>query len=273
MSNLVTRTISGIVFLALVITALLWRSEAYFVIFLFFMIVIMSEYLTISIRERHYFPVVTAILTGAALFIITYCTAGFGLDTKWICLVPVMLIVTISSVLFSTKPDNYRFLPYLLTSVVYIAIPFSMCNLIIFTDGTFNARPLLAILILLWSSDVGAYIFGITLRNIFPAKLCPAISPQKTVIGYIGGLVVTILAGYILSVTGMFECGALHSMMIALVVNVTGTVGDLAESQFKRHFEVKDSGRIMPGHGGLLDRFDGALLAFGASISYILLIN
>jgi len=273
MSNLVKRSVSGIVFLALVITALLWRAEAYFFIFLFFIGVMMSEYLNISIRESKRHLKDLAIGTGAIIFIVTYWTVGFGVDLKWFCIVPLMLTVTVSSVLFSSQPDNYKYLPYLLTSVVYIAIPFSMCHLIVFTDGTFNALPLLAVLILLWSSDVGAYVFGMTLRNIFPQKLCPAISPKKTVIGYVGGLAVTLLAGYLLSSTGMLDCGTVHSLVIALIVNITGTIGDLAESQFKRHFDVKDSGRIMPGHGGLLDRFDGALLAFPASISYLILIS
>lgn len=273
MSNLVKRTISGIVFLALVISSLLWRAEAFFCIFLFFLIVMMREYLNISIKESKKHLRVLTTLTGAVLFIITYYAVGSGINLKWLCVVPLLLILNISAVLFSKQPDSYKHLPYMLTPVLYIAIPLSMCNLIVYEGGSFNAVPLLAVLIMLWSSDVGAYIFGMTLRNVFPKKLCPDISPKKTVIGYIGGLFTTLAAGYIIDLSGMITCGLFHTLVLAIIVNVTGTIGDLAESQFKRHFDVKDSGRIMPGHGGLLDRFDGALLAFPAAISYLLLIN
>lgn len=280
MSNLLKRTVSGAVFLALVITALLWNEEAYLFVFLLFMLIMMMEYLKISTGYKEsgdadHFPQAMAICAGLVLFYMTFDMKGNLSNLKNLHLVflVILFILTIASVLFSKRPDQYRILPYLFTSVVYIALPFSMCNLIVFQDGTFNATPLLAVLILLWSSDVGAYIFGMTLRNIFPMKLCPSISPKKTVIGYVGGLIITLLAGYILAKTGMLGCGIIHSLIIAAIVNVTGTIGDLAESQFKRHFGIKDSGNIMPGHGGLLDRFDGALLAFPAAVTYLLLIN
>jgi len=273
MSNLATRTISGIIFLLVIITALRWRAEAYGLIFFFITCTMMCEYIRISTGKIRNNSQMLAVLSGAALFVISYLITADGIDLKWLCIIPVLTVMTISSVLFGANPDDYSVLPYLLAPITYIAIPFSMCNVIVFSEGNFNALPLLAILIMLWSSDVGAYVFGLTLRNVFPKKLCPSISPKKTVVGYAGGLVVTLLAGVLISTTGVIDCSVAHSLGLALIVNITGTIGDLAESQFKRHFNVKDSGTIMPGHGGLLDRFDGALLAFPAAISYLLLIN
>ncbi|MBQ0006678.1 MAG: phosphatidate cytidylyltransferase [Alistipes sp.] len=273
MNNLVTRTISGIVFLAVIIASLLWRAEAFGLVFLFITLTMMTEYIRISVKKIRCIPYLLTLLCGAALFTVSFCVFGYEADTRWFLSVIIVLILIITSTLIGHDSDYYRILPFLMTPILYIAVPFSLCCIAVFDNGDFNALPLLAILIMLWCSDVGAYVFGMTLRRFFSKKLCPSISPKKTVIGYIGSLVSSLTAGYILSETGMLQCSILHALIISFIVNVTGTIGDLAESQFKRHFDVKDSGRIMPGHGGLLDRFDGALLAFPASISYILISN
>ncbi len=273
MNNLVTRTISGTVFLTVIIASLLWRAEAFGLVFLFITLTMMCEYIRISVGKIRPLPHLLTLLCGAALFTVSFCVSGYGADIRWFLSVIIFLIFIITSTLIGHDSDYYRILPFLLTPILYIAVPFSLSCIAVFDHGDFNALPLLAILIMLWCSDVGAYIFGMTLRRFFTKKLCPSISPKKTVVGYVGSLVTALTAGYILSETGMLTCGILHALALSLIVNVAGTIGDLAESQFKRHFDVKDSGRIMPGHGGLLDRFDGALLAFPASITYILISN
>jgi len=274
MSNLVTRTISGLVFLTVLTGSLLWRAEAFGAVFLFITLVMMAEYIRISTGTVRHTPQIFALMTGLLLFVTSFAVNGYGLDPKWFCITVFPMAFTIISVLLRNTADSYGELPYLLGSIPYIAVPFSLCPFIVFGNGgEFDATPLLALLILLWSSDIGAYIFGMTLRNVWSTKLCPSISPKKTVVGYLGGLSVTLLAGWLTARSGMISYGVGHTLAIALTVNVAGTFGDLAESQFKRFFSVKDSGNIMPGHGGLLDRFDGALLAFPAAISYILLFN
>jgi len=276
MSNLVTRTISGAVFLAILITALLWRAEAFGTVFLFILIVMMYEYLHISLEGRYRTAGILAVFAGAMLFCISFAVPCYGISAKWFALIPLMILMIPVAVLLENDHKGFAFSPFLLCSILYIALPLSMTPLICFGSdggGSFNALPLLAILIMLWSSDIGAYIFGLSLGKIFSRKLCPEISPKKTWIGYFGGLAASLLSGYFISRYGMTEYGTTHSMLIALTVNITGTFGDLSESQFKRHFSVKDSGRIMPGHGGLLDRFDGALLAFPAAIAYMLILN
>jgi len=276
MSNLVTRTISGTFFLAILITSLLWRAEAFGIVFLFIVIVMMKEYLRISLNGRYRIPAMLSVLSGAMLFCLSFAISCYGISAEWLVLVPVTILLIPVTVLLEHHQKEYQFSPFLWCSILYIALPFSMTPLICFgqdADSSFNAIPLLAILIMLWCSDIGAYVFGLSLGKFFSRKLCPEISPKKTWIGYYGGLAAALLSGFLISESGMVNYGTFHTMMIALTVNLAGTFGDLAESQFKRHFSVKDSGTIMPGHGGLLDRFDGALLAFPAAISYILLLN
>lgn len=276
MSDLATRTISGAVFLAILLSALLWRAEAFGAVFLFIIIVMMHEYLTISMGDRHRTARLLAILTGSALFAASFAVTGCGISAKWLAVVPLIIILIPFTLLIDGERKEYACTPYLFSSILYIAVPFSMTCLVTFPEGgtgSFDASPLLAILILIWCSDIGAYLTGLSLGRKFSRKLCPEISPKKTWVGYWGGLVMALAGGYVISATGLVGYGTLHTMILALIVDLTGTFGDLAESQFKRHFGVKDSGRIMPGHGGLLDRFDGALLAFPAAVSYILLTN
>ena len=119
---------------------------------------------------------------------------------------------------------------------------------------------------MIWCSDVGAFAFGISLGKIFPQKLFPSVSPKKTWIGFIGGLVSSVLAAFALYEFGILKFPLIHCLILSFIMSVTGVYGDLFESQWKRVYGVKDSGKIIPGHGGFLDRFDSTLMAmpFGA---------
>ena len=104
-------------------------------------------------------------------------------------------------------------------------------------------------------------------------KLFPSISPKKSWEGFFGGLFCALIFAIIIYYTGLIDIALIHTILIALIINLFGVLGDLAESQFKRNFGVKDSGSLMPGHGGLLDRFDGALLSFPVAVMYIKLFS
>ncbi len=125
----------------------------------------------------------------------------------------------------------------------------------------------LAIFIFLWTNDTGAYCCGSLLHKYLPAKLFPSISPNKSWIGSVGGGVLCLVAGVI-----MWHCTGTWTLPVwlgfGLVVCVAGTLGDLVESQLIRLFGIKDCGKLLPGHGGILDRFDSALLAIPATFCY-----
>ena len=272
MKNLLTRTLSGAVFLALFLTAMLWHPAAYGVIFMITVFIIMLEYLNITVGSKEKTASILAVITALLAFMLFFFHAGFGLDGKWLLILPVMVTLIATAILFCKESDAYRTTPFILTSLVYIALPFALTNLIVFTpDGGFNGRVLLAVMIIIWSSDVGAYLSGMAFGQRHGHKLFPSISPKKSWEGYFGGLFLSLAAGWCVGYFSILDYPCYHCLILALVVNISSTIGDLVESQLKRNFGVKDAGSIMPGHGGLLDRFDGALLAFPVSVLYITL--
>ena len=127
----------------------------------------------------------------------------------------------------------------------------------------------LSIFFFLWSSDSGAYLVGSTLSRYFPAKLFPRISPGKSWVGSIGGGVLTLVVAAVLWHFRPELLNLPQWLGLGLVVCVFGTWGDLVESLFKRQLGIKDSGQLLPGHGGILDRFDSALLAIPAAVIYL----
>jgi phosphatidate cytidylyltransferase len=127
--------------------------------------------------------------------------------------------------------------------------------------------------VIIWGSDVGAYLFGITLGQKYGKKLFPSISPKKSWIGFWGGLFMAVALAVGLHYLGLLPFELRHCIVMSVLLDVTGVYGDLIESQWKRHYEVKDSGNIIPGHGGLLDRFDSALIAIPIGIIYLVLWN
>ena len=272
MKNLLTRTLSGAVFLALFLMAMLWHPAAYGVIFMITVFIIMLEYLNITVGSKEKTASILAVITALLAFMLFFFHAGFGLDGKWLLILPVMVTLIATAILFCKESDAYRTTPFILTSLVYIALPFALTNLIVFTpDGGFNGRVLLAVMIIIWSSDVGAYLSGMAFGQRHGHKLFPSISPKKSWEGYFGGLFLSLAAGWCVGYFSMVDYPWYHCLILALLVNISSTIGDLVESQLKRNFGVKDAGSIMPGHGGLLDRFDGALLAFPVSVLYITL--
>ena len=142
-----------------------------------------------------------------------------------------------------------------LLGLFYVSLPMSLLCLIACGPTGYDYRLVLALLFLVWSSDIGAYAAGKTFGK---HKLAPSISPGKTWEGAIGGFLLTLGMGWVLGYL-LPEVPLPHRLAVAAVVAVFGPLGDLAESMLKRSVGVKDSGRIMPGHGGLLDRFDAFL--------------
>ena len=171
--------------------------------------------------------------------------------------------------------NGFEMFPFIISSILYIAVPMSMCNLVIFNTEAgglqYSGFTLLSMFIILWATDVGAYCLGSTLGQRFGKRLFPSISPKKSWVGFCGGLICAILAAALLDYAGLLAIGLPKAVGLGIIICIFGVWGDLVESQFKRNFGVKDSGSIMPGHGGMLDRFDGALIAFPMAVIYLTL--
>ena len=280
MNNFVQRTLSGAVYVALVVAGILVHPVFFGVLFLVVSILAAREYM--CLRGASWFLRVAAMKATALLFAMAWWVAFGEWDIPW--LMPVLLVLyvlivgtTLISELFRKAADPIRNWGDFLVSQVMIALPFALMN------GVLMLSPwlLLALFVLIWLNDSGAYCVGSLLskRKGGNHKMFPRASPNKSWEGLIGGAVVAVAAGCLLSHLGWFNalpalwgCSFVSPVIFSLIVVIFGTLGDLMESLLKRTIGVKDSGKFMPGHGGVLDRFDSILLATPAIIFFLWLL-
>jgi len=169
--------------------------------------------------------------------------------------------------LYSHSNEPFANIAFMILGLFYIGVPFGLVDYIAFNGTNFNAKIILGLLVLTWVNDTGAYLVG---SMIGKTPLFPRISPNKTWEGTTGGLVTTLLFGWLLS---LFLDNSLTTgqwMGLAVIVGVFGGLGDLVESMLKRSVKVKDSGKLLPGHGGLLDRFDAFIFVIPFAAAYLL---
>ena len=271
MNTTVTRSLSGIIFLAVVIGCLLGGRYCFLILFVFIQVQMLHEFYQIALQERHQGVRVAAILIALASFILVDILNGpRPLSVRWIGLIPVLLVGLM--IWMVVRHREFKDYAYVFTGLVYIGLPLALSPFVVNQGGEYSGILMLSFFILIWASDTGAYCFGMLLgQKIWPAKLCPEISPKKSWAGAIGGLAASLLAAWILYRVGWLDFPLVHVLVMAALVNVTGVFGDLFESLWKRQFGVKDSGNILPGHGGLLDRFDSSLFAIPTGYVYLLI--
>lgn len=289
MKNFIVRTITGIIFVAAIVASFL-RPEA--MVLLFSIVTGMTVWeFTGLVNEREHVTVNRFISTIAAVYFfyaMTYfCSDLYGGAAKSVVFIPylVTIIYMLIAELYLRQDDPVQDWAYTMLAQMYIALPFSLLNVLAFTatpngQVAFNTLLPLSAFIFLWVNDTGAYCVGSLLGR---HKLFPRISPGKSWEGSIGGAVFVLLAawgiGWLdnMQVLDMDHPSTLFTGMLSipewlglgLVVVVFGTWGDLVESLFKRTLGIKDSGNILPGHGGMLDRFDSSLLAIPAAVVYL----
>jgi phosphatidate cytidylyltransferase len=213
--------------------------------------------------------VVTGIITGITVFLISSLVAANIISRNWFLLLIPMLAVVMVIELYRNVEKPFDSLAHTYFSILYTVIPFSMMPFSAFyREGlpslinqsliTFSPGIVIGFFILLWTNATAAYLVGITLGK---HRLFERISPKKSWEGFIGGIVVTAAMAYLISGwLGVVEKSGW--VIIGVIISVTGTYGDLIESMLKRSIGVKDSGSIMPGHGGFLDRFDSVVISF-----------
>ena len=274
MNNFIKRTISGIGFAAIMLAALLTNKYIFGAVMLFALVVMMREFLRMTCGKNYWFSQILSILAGATLFTLIFLYKGFDFPGRLVILAFLPVFVLMINSLYVKDKSRFDKFSNLYTALIYIAVPWSLLNFAVFnTEGEFNGILLLCFFAIIWGTDVGAYLFGITLGQKYGKKLFPSISPKKSWIGFWGGILMAAGVAVALHYVGMFTFDLIHCICMALLLSVTGVYGDLIESQWKRHYEVKDSGNIIPGHGGLLDRFDSALIAIPIGIIYLVVMN
>lgn len=268
------RTLSGIGFGAIMLMALLLNKYFFGIIMALALVGMMYEFLRMTMGNKYRYSQILSILTGLTLFIMVFSLKAFQMPVMYATLTFVPAFLMMVNGLYVKDKSCFDKFANLYVAILYIAVPWTLMNYAVFNSaGEFSGLILLSFFVIIWASDCGAYLFGITLGQKYGKKLFPSISPKKSWIGFWGGMLLAIVAGVLLSIFEMLPLNLMHAIILSIIIHCIGVYGDLIESQWKRHYQVKDSGNIIPGHGGLLDRFDSALMAIPAGVIYLIFLN
>ncbi|MFT7252185.1 MAG: phosphatidate cytidylyltransferase [Flavobacterium sp.] len=271
MGETLKRAISGVVYVLLLISCIHFSKETSGIS----LAILFGIFLTIAVYE---FCKIVSINIYISLFLaaISYFFLWNKNDNiiskTIIILFSIVILIKLLFFLFNSQKGNFKiFVKYLLL-IGYIIIPLTLINYLIIGENDINPKILISILILIWTNDTFAYLTG---KNFGKNKLFPSVSPKKTIEGFVGGIFFTIISSVLLS-KFYIESKLLYIwIVIAIIVSVFSTLGDLVQSKFKREAGIKDSGNIMPGHGGILDRLDSIIFVipfinFYFLISYLI---
>lgn len=258
MNETLKRSISGFVYIALLIFCVLYSTLSFFTIFGIFLLVTIYEFCNLIKLN----PVGPLIISTVSYISIVYLAVNkIKLSPSFdLSILIATLIISLKCMflLFDNSKKAIDTTSKYLFLLGYVLFPFIILTKIPFGIKGYNPKIILGIFILIWTNDTFAYIVG---KSIGKHKLFERISPKKTIEGFVGGVVFTVLAGYLIS--KYYIEGSKTNLFIwigfALIVGIFGTIGDLVESKFKRIAGIKDSGTIMPGHGGILDRLDSVI--------------
>ena len=274
-NNFILRTLTGILFVLILVGGIIGGSVPFGILFLIITLLSVREFCTLVNQYEQGIHLNTYLCTiaGGLLFLTFYHyqhISSWVILPLYLCFLIAILVVQ----LYAKKSNPAGNWAFSFMSQVYVALPFALLNVIACiipnagSNSTYSYILPLSLFIFTWINDTGAYCVGVTLGK---HRLFERISPKKSWEGSIGGAIFCIIAAVILAhffpILNSWEW-----IGFALVVVVFGTWGDLCESLIKRHWGIKDSGKILPGHGGMLDRFDSTLLAVPAVWVYLLLV-
>ena len=251
MNENVIRSLSGLVYIFLLISATLFSKETFLCLFGLFLIQTVREFSSLI-----NFPKTQAMLVSGLLYLLftMFSKTSFFIDLG---LLLGSMFVSIQQIfwLFSDKLQHQDIQSKWVKLIGYITLPFIFIVKIPYSQNQFTPSIIIAIFILIWTNDTFAYIVG---KSLGKNKLLERVSPKKTIEGFIGGVVFAGIASIFIA-KYYLNASVLVWIITAFIVSVFGTIGDLIESKFKRLANVKDSGSIMPGHGGILDRLDSII--------------
>lgn len=273
MKELLVRATTGAIFVAILIGAIVWNK--YSVAGLFFIISMLGLNEFFRLMEKGGFKPKKSVSTVVAALIygiIVYFSFGYGEFSYLLFIFPLLVMLVVIELFRKSETPVSNF-AFSVMGVLYVVIPFAILNFFAYSspyesvleiEGTYDYLFLLGFFVIQWANDTGAYLAGSALGK---TKLFERVSPNKTWEGATGGAILAVGTGFLFGY--LSESSILHWMMCSLLIVVFGTLGDLTESQIKRSTGVKDSGNILPGHGGILDRFDGVLFSAPFVLAYL----
>lgn len=269
MNNFIKRTLSGALFVLIIVGAILLNEIAFAAVFALICGFSLLEFHKIT---NHQTDVNVnkwiAFMGGILLFVCSNLYASSKFPFTIFLLYGLYIMLVLISELYRKKQNPIHNWAYFILGQFIIALPFSLLNFILYINH-YQPFILLSVFATIWVNDTGAYLTGVTFGK---HRLFERISPKKSWEGFIGGAFFALLSGYIFSLVIPIDISLLNWFVISEIIVIFGTYGDLIESLTKRTLGVKDSGNIMPGHGGLLDRFDSMLFAAPAVFIYLTLL-
>jgi len=290
MKSLLLRTVTGLFVVGAVVAAIIYDPMAFLIIFGILTAGVLWEfYSLINVTKEVHITRPIHCIGGVMLFVCTFCTSSHLTGNAIFLMFLGYMMLMFISLLYSKRNNPLRELAYIIIGLVYIGLPIALLNVLAFHTVKFNIHSindyspifLLSLFFFIWIYDTGAYLTGISIGR---HRLCPRISPKKSWEGVFGGLFFCILLGWSLSYDGFWNfiginihdgirLSHLEWIGMGIIVAIFSTFGDLIESFVKRSVGVKDSGTILPGHGGLWDRFDSLLMACPALVIYLFIIK
>ena len=270
MSNLLKRSITGSIFVVVLISAIYLNQMSCLILFGILTTLGLWEFYRLSLKTGAFPQRVLGTFSGTCLFLLLGSIHYSFLDKKYLFIILPLIFLVFCLELYRKKENPFTNIAFTLMGIIYIAFPFSC--LIFFSSfdsaewlNKYNPSVLMGYFFLLWANDTGAYLFG---RQFGKTKLFERVSPNKTWEGAIGGGIFSLTIAWVIS--NYFQLLTFQQWIgVSIIVVVFGNLGDLTESLFKRSINVKDSGNILPGHGGILDRFDGVFIS--APLVYVFL--
>jgi len=265
MREFFVRGLSGVIYIALVIIAIFASREWFMGLFLLLSAITLREFLKL-IHLKSYLAYV---LLATGLYFLSYSI--FDINAVYLLLILCCFVnlFLLKDVLWTTKIPMFGKKKYV-TVIFYLISGFIFLTLIPYMNEKFAPKVLVGVFLIIWSNDSFAYIVG---KSFGKRKLLERISPKKTVEGFIGGILGAILASFIIFKFVVDTYTLINWIIIAILASVFGTIGDLIQSKFKRQAGVKDSGVLMPGHGGLYDRLDSIVYASPFIYAYLEIVN
>lgn len=268
-NNLTQRIITGVLGAAAIITGVSLGPWTYFAIFLIICFFTLYEFYRLSPADSQVPQKVLGMITGTMIFVLSFLVEKNILTNRYYVLIfPMVALVFIIKLYRASEKKPFNDIAATFLGLVYISLPVSLLNIIVFERGVYHFEVILGTLLILWATDTGAYFAGTFLGK---NKLFPRISPKKTWEGFAGGAALAMIFAYGLS-TYFHNLTLVQWLVVGVIIIVGGTFGDLVESMLKRSLEIKDSGNALPGHGGFLDRFDGLLISVPFLVAFLELI-
>jgi phosphatidate cytidylyltransferase len=264
MREIVVRGISGILYVLVVVFSMYASREIFMMLFLILGLQTLKEFKKL-IRLKHFTPY---LLLPISLLLISYYYPGDIILYTYLgitLLVSILLAKDVQSTTNSLLLKKQKYNP----TMLYIISGFVFLTLIPFSQDIFKPEIIVGVFALIWCNDTFAYIIG---KSLGKNKLLERVSPKKTIEGFFGGLLGAVIASFIIfNVLDIYTLAIWISL--AIIISVCGTIGDLVQSNYKRQAGVKDSGNLMPGHGGLYDRLDSAIYASPFIYAFLQLIT